>query len=273
MDRSRQISWDHFLSMPLPRRIPEELAHAALKIPEARSSYLLGCIFFLVGLFFCWGFAPVQLVKQWQLQQGESMAAPGLVNRVVETNAKSNGRRIFQYHYQFQPGDGQIHFGSAYTTGKRWSEGDSLDVRYLANDRSISLPQGDRLDKFSVSASLVFIFPIVGFFLIFTPLQQKRFRKYLLQHGKLATATVTSVKTSRWSRLNQHRHTIELVRMEDGMKIVRRTYDLSEASFVYMMLELKEKTMILQDPRRPSWLIFPEMWRDEVSLAIHHPTA
>jgi len=248
-----------FLAMPTPRRIPPTLK--LRKDPAAKTLWIPSLMFIAMGALLSWVFLPLHLPKQWKLDRGPALEATGQVLNEKPTKLSINKTKVYQYHYRFSGENGAVHEGEAFTTGSRWNEGAKIDIRYLQNDPSVSVPVGARMGKGDKMGALVLLFPVLGSLLLTYAVRAHFGRKGLLQNGRVGTAKIAAIQPTLTRVNNQQQYKLTLTRDDDGGTAVHRTHDPAEIAYAEEKLREGLPAPILYDPRKPKRWLFPELWK------------
>lgn len=175
--------------VPPPRWVPLPTACAAL----TGIIGLMGAIFFSFGMLFVWVFgAALHPLDEWRLSRSYA-EAPAVIEEVKGTNANVNRTPVYEYRFQFQPGDGEPVNGTCYTTGQTWNNGDRVIAHYLPENPEVSRLEGSRRSMFSPWILLfLLIFPIVGLALFIPSVVSGAKKIILLRSGEITGATSIS---------------------------------------------------------------------------------
>jgi hypothetical protein len=248
-----------FLAMPTPRRIPPTLQ--LRKDPAIKTLWIVPIIFIAFGGLLSWVFFPFHLPKQWKLDRGPALETTGQVLNEKPTNLSINKTKVYQYRYRFSEKNGVPHEAEAFTTGSRWNEGAKIDVRYLQNDPSVSVPVGARMGQGDKMGALVLIFPVLGCLLLTHAVRAHLGRKGLLLNGRVSAAKIAALQKT-WTKVNnQQQYKITVIREDDGGTAVRRTHDPMEIAYAQVKLDEGQPAQILYNPRKPKHWVFPEVWK------------
>ena len=171
-----------------PRRVP---------LPVVSRTMLgltgwLGGIFLAFGLIFVWIFAGDFRPANELLLAVASTTGEGTISRVTPTGATENNVQVYACDYWFTPSPGTTVTGTSYTTGRRWTEGDRVTVKYVSWDPTITRIEGARSSRFSWGVLFVYIFPLIGAILFATSVYRGWQHVNLLRHGEISGATIIS---------------------------------------------------------------------------------
>ena len=248
-----------FLAMPTPRRIPPTLK--LRKDPAVKTLWIVPLMFIAMGTLLCWTFLPLYLPRQWQLDRGPALETTGQVLSKKPTNLSINKTKVYQYRYRFSEKNGVPHEAEAFTTGSRWNEGDKIDVRYLQNAPSVSVPVGARMGQGDKMGAMVLLFPVLGGLLLIHAVRAHLGRKGLLRNGRVSTAKIAALQKT-WTKVNnQQQYKITVIREDDGGTAARRTHDPAEIAYAEEKLREVQPAPLLYDPRKPKHWVFPEVWK------------
>jgi len=231
-----------------PRSVPMGVRLSAL-VGGAMTQF--GWAFFGFGLIFFWVFFPaIELVSLVEFR-GERETAPGTVVECEETNCKENETRVYAIHYAFTASDGVERRGVSYTTGTPVAAGETVTVEYPKGRPSASRIQGFRRSMFSVWASFVAIFPLVGLAFILVGLRRGIKANRLLAHGKLGHGTLKDKQPTNVTVNNQRVWKLVFeFRADDG-----RTYETTVKTHETRLLEDDAEERLLYDPWDPNYVM------------------
>lgn len=230
-----------------PRPVPMGVRLSAL-VGGAMTQF--GWAFFGFGLVFFWALFPAAELVSLMEFRGERETAPGTVVECKETNSKENETRVYAIHYAFTASDGVERRGVSYATGEQRLAGSAVTVEYPKGKPSASRIQGFRRSTFSVWASFVAIFPLVGLAFILVGLKRGIKANRLLAHGKLGHGTLKDKKPT--SVTVNNRRVWKLVfefRADDG-----RTYETTVKTHETRLLEDEAEERLLYDPWDPNYV-------------------
>ena len=230
-----------------PRPVPMGVRLAAL-VGGAMTQF--GWAFFGFGLVFFWALFPAAEMVSLMVFRGERETAPGTVVECKETNSKENETRVYAIHYAFTASDGVERRGVSYATGERRLAGSAVTVEYPKGRPSASRIQGFRRSTFSVWASFVAIFPLVGLAFILVGLRRGIKANRLLAHGKLGHGVLKDKQPT--SVTVNNRRVCKLVfefRADDG-----RTYETTVKTHETRPLEDEAQERLLYDPWDPNYV-------------------
>ena len=230
-----------------PRPVPMGVRLAAL-VGGAMTQF--GWAFFGFGLVFFWALFPaVELVSLVEFR-GERETAPGTVVECKETNSKENETRVYAIHYAFTASDGVERRGVSYATGERRLAGSAVTVEYPKGRPSASRIQGFRRSTFSVWASFVAIFPLVGLAFILVGLRRGIKANRLLAHGKLGHGVLKDKQPTSVTVNDQRVWKLVFeFRADDG-----RTYETTVKTHETRLLEDEAQERLLYDPWDPNYV-------------------
>jgi hypothetical protein len=246
-----------FYEMPAPRQVPKGVMKAATAPGGGWGFHFYGgIIFFGIGLLFMWSFFPFHLPKQWWLDLGPSRTVSGRILTVEDAEIDSDKR--YRFSYPSEEGEKQ---GIAYITKGGWEVGRPVRVRYLLSHPEIAVPEGARMGPGALGGgSFALIFATVGGVLSFGPVVARFRNSKILRRGSLSTARVTRVEKM-WAQVNDRdQYKLHLTRVDDGMKLVKRTLDRDEISFAMGKQDDGVPVKILYLPGKPKHFLMPQLW-------------
>ncbi|HUX15456.1 MAG TPA: DUF3592 domain-containing protein [Phycisphaerae bacterium] len=229
-----------------PRPVPMGVRLSAL-VGGAMTQF--GWAFFGFGLIFFWVFFPAAELVSLMEFRGERETAPGTVVRCEETNCEENETRVYAVHYAFTASDGVERQGVSYATGTPVAAGETVTVEYPKGKPSASRIQGFRRSMFSVWASFLAIFPLVGLVFIVVGLKRGIKANRLLAHGKLGHGTLKDKKPTSVTVNDQRVWKLVFeFRADDG-----RTYETTVKTHETRLLEDDAEERLLYDPWDPNY--------------------
>lgn len=243
-----------------PRKVPAHVRRAAQGGAGVWIGLLFGLGFGTFGMLFVWLFFPWRLLDDWRLDTG-GQETPGIVRSAVESNMSINEIEVYEYVFAYLFSGRDALTANCYTTGRRWSEGDRVTVRYLPEEPNLARIEGARLSKGGgVMGVVVLIFPAVGYGMIAGLLIVRRRDRLLLENGKVAEVDVLAVDATRTQMNYQTVYKITLSPLPEsgGQSIVVKRWATPEINLLTSHALQKQPIFVLYDPRRPKKLIFPE---------------
>lgn len=254
-----------FLAAPAPRAIPARLRKTALRETAPFGAGLFGFMFMLVGLGFAAVFFPTRQIDQWRLERGvapEVMEARGRIVSAENTNLSINNVKVRVYRFEFTVPDGRRMEGECYTTGRRWSEGASVTVRYAADDPSLAVARGGRLGKTGWASGFVLLFPVAGALIFAWWVRARRRVVKLLIHGQLGDFVVVSVEPTSVSINKQPQFKITLKRVDagEGETHTLRWHQPERLRWVNSRKTGGQAVFGLYDAGKPGRIVLPELW-------------
>ncbi len=154
-----------------------------------------GWIIFTAGMIFFWPFAP----NLGDLVPRDWTEASALIALAEETGASVNEKSVWGYVYDYELA-GVSYSGRAFTTGKSFSTGQTVDIEYDQANPARSRMVGARSSHFSAWVGLItMLFALPGLIMIPFGLRGGLRRISLLANGhfaraKLVTKTPTTMK-------------------------------------------------------------------------------
>lgn len=252
---------DGFLAQSPPHFVPPKISKEAASLKGMWVLLFVGGFFLAMGILLTTIFFPSHVVDEWRLRNGHSESTEGRIIETLNTKATENESPVYKFHYIYQPKNGVERKGVAYITAESWQEGRMLNVRYLVKDPAIAVPDGARMDVFSLFASFVVIFPIVGAAILIGSLRSYLGKRRLLRHGISSTATIASVQKTSMSINDEKVYKIHLTRTDDQRPMMKRSHDSDEITLAQNKLAAASLVTILYDPNQPNQFVFPEIWK------------
>jgi hypothetical protein len=181
---------------PPPRSVPMSLVITNLFNAASQFGWaLLG----FGGIFF-WIFA-MNADLSFVTFRGPVHRITGEVTEIEKTSASEGGSKtrsgtpVYRTHYAYSIA-GQRITGTAYSTGRHPTVGETVEVQYALNDPKESRIEGMRRKMFGAGASFVVIFPLVGLGIAYAGLRVGLKRNHLLRHGLVAMGTMVDKKAT-----------------------------------------------------------------------------
>ena len=142
-----------------PRRVPWSIVAAAMPGPIG----LFGAVFLIFGMVFVILFAgDIRPIDELRLAASRTTAT-ATVTGYNETNSSENDETIYIYRLTFWTPDEQEIEATSYVTGRVWSNGDRVPVRYLPDKPTVAVLENTRHSVFTPWILMcVMIFPAIG---------------------------------------------------------------------------------------------------------------
>jgi hypothetical protein len=217
----------------------------------------MGWLFFGFGLIFVWVFGLNSDVTSFLYFLGERETIRGTIistGRPVASEGGSDtseGTPIYANYYAFTTPDGKQYQGISYATGRKLQVGRLVAIEYTKGNPAISRIKGMRRAIFGPFGLISFIFPVIGFFVIYAGLKKGLKASRLLKHGRIGVGKLKS-KIPTNTRINEQRVyklTFEFSPDEGG------TYDVVSKTHLVDALENDEQEKLLYDPYKPSYAV------------------
>lgn len=239
-----------------PRQVPSHVANAT-RVSGGWMQLLSGVGFFAFGMLFVRVFFPWQFYNDWRL--ADAPTTSGVVREVNDAHMKILGAKVMEYVFMYTP-DGVAREGRCFTSGTRWSSGETVNVRYLKSNPGVACIDGARLSTGGPVGAFVVIFPSVGAGLVVASLVYWRRDRRLLRLGETAEAEVVSVEQTQTRVNNQsvYRVTLQAAELNGGLPVTVKRLNLADVDLATERLEAKQRLFVLYDPAKPKHLIFPE---------------
>lgn len=248
-----------FLAQPAPRYPSPELRKAIRTWRGHRAIVAFGLLFGTFGLLFCFVFLPWKWPLEWKLDHSEPVIVPGQVVEVSATNLSINESKVWKVEVAYRDmGDDRVSTG--YVTGKKFSEGEPVNVRVHPDDPGLSCPEGTRMSEGSLFSSFVLVFPLVGYGLVAGAVVSRARRIKLLTRGRAGTARVIGCKETMTSvdDCKVHKLTLQIPEVP-GTVLIKRHRPL-EVRMLREAMESGDPLKIVYDPAKPKRLLIPEAW-------------
>jgi hypothetical protein len=256
---------DAFLSSAPPRLIPREISNQVMPWRDTWLPCLMGVAVLIFGLAMSGFLMPRHLVSEWRLEKEAVEVVSGEILLSEETKTKVNGSRIWKYEFAYRPVGESKQKGTAYTSGKRWDSGGTVDVRYLLADPRIAVPVGARLDDTTPWFSLILIFPLLGLSSIVSVFYQRIWKRRLLSHGIVGKAVVNAVVRSNIQDSGQPTYQLRMTLCGSGIPFQKRTRDAAEIDAAEAKLKSGEPLNVLYDSNKPRRFFVLDCWATTVA--------
>lgn len=243
-----------------PRQVPDHLIRAARGGPRrVWPAIIFGLLFGGFGTIFMVVFFPWRVLDGIRLSLA-GRPATGLVTAVGETTMSVNDTRVVRYGFTYVTADGRTESAVCFTTGSRWHEGDEVAVRYASGRKPVACIEGARLDQAGWAASFVVIFPLIGFGLAGWMVRQEAAIARLLREGRAVEVDVLAVDATGMQINYQDLYKITLAApgFNRGRPLIIHRTAKPDVNLATQHALQKQPVFILQNPRRPSDLLFPE---------------
>jgi hypothetical protein len=255
------------LASSAPRQVP---AHFAKAVSGGRSSWffpLFGLAFGGFGMLFVVIFFPWRFMDDLRLDSDAARITKGAITEVRSTSMTINERRVMEYVFRYNAGDGQNRNGHCFTTGQRWQSNAEVTVRYLPAKPDVACIEGARLNEGSWGVAFVLVFPLVGAGLIGWYVVHRLNMRRLLREGIVTEVDVISVERTNTRVNDEYVYKIAIASpdLQNGQPIKVRRVDRRYIDLAQKRLQDKQPVYILYDPRNPRRVIFPEALIDSVA--------
>ena len=249
-----------FLSASAPRPVPPMLRRAALRSAGSLGLAIFGAVFLTMGLLFAKLFLPWRQADEWRLAASHPLSAQGRIVSVDKTNMSINKTQVMRYGFECTATQGAPVHGECFTTGRRWSAGSVVNVRYSPAEPALACPEGARLSQGSMGSAFVLIFPLVGGGIIFWVIHARRRMLWLLTNGTLGDFRVMAIEPTRVEINKQPQFKITLQRLDqaDAAPHEVRWYQPALLAFARERQANGQAVFGLFDPAKSKRVILPE---------------
>lgn len=250
-----------FLSASAPRPVPPMIRRAALRNAAPLVMAILGVVFLTMGLFFAKVFLPWRQADEWRLAASHPLSVQGRIISVEKTNLSINKAQVMCYGFEFTTAQGGASVrGECFTTGRRWSTGATVNVRYSPAEPALACPEGARLSEGSLGSAFVLIFPLVGGGIVLWVVRARRRMLWLLKNGTLGDFRVTAIEPTSVTINKQPQFKVTLQRLDlaDAEPHEVRWYQPALLAFARERQENGQAVFGLFDPAKPKRVILPE---------------
>lgn len=248
------------LASPPPRLVPAHVAQAVQGGGCAGWSLpLFGLVFGGFGMIFVVMFFPWRFVDDLRLAASDR-TAPGEIRRAIPTNMSVNKTKVIEYAFAYTPADGRLREARCFTTGRRWSAGEAVTVRYLRGDPDVACVEGARLSQGGWSGVFPVVFPLVGGGIVAWFVVNRRRTGRVLREGAVAEVDVLAVTETMTQVNNQRVYRIDLSNpvQAGGPPVTVRRVRPADIALARKHAGDRQPVFILYDPNKPSRMIFPE---------------
>ena len=249
-----------FLSASTPRTVPPMLRRTALRNVAPLALAISGVVFLTMGLLFAMLFLPWRQADEWWLAASQPTSTQGRIISVDNTNMSINETEVMRYGFEFTATQGALVHGECFTTGRRWSAGSVVNVRYSPTEPALACPEGARLSQGSMGSAVVLIFPLVGGGIIFWVIHARRRMLWLLTNGTLGDFRVTGIEPTSVTINKQPQFKITLQRLDqaDAAPHEVRWYQPALLAFARERQANGQAVFGLFDPAKSKRVILPE---------------
>lgn len=247
------------LAAPPPRVLPRGLRRSALQQAAPLSFGIFGALFGGFGLIFVWLFFPHHVADEWKLNAEDPAQASGVIIGTAETRLKINGQPVVRYAFEFRTTAGIVRRGECFTTGPKWSVGDSVQVLYLRDQPSIARPIGARLSRTSMGTMFVVLFPIGGAGLVLWVFLSRRRTLHAFIHGRVFEAFVTDIEHTQ-TMVNDY-SVYKITFERPGLPqepIILRHWKPKVVAFLQARRDNQQPVFLLNAPQKPKVFLLPE---------------
>jgi hypothetical protein len=247
------------LASPPPRPVPAHVARAATGGGNGGCLPLFGLVFGGFGLVFVVMFFPWRFLDEFRLAASDRMV-PGEIRRVTDTKMSINKTRVIEYTFGYTPADGRVREARCYTTGRRWTVGAAVTVRYVRDDPEVACVEGARLSQGGWSGLFTLVFPLIGGGMVAWFVVSRRRTRGLLRSGLVAEVDVVSVERTNMTVNNQPVYRIVLAgpALLGGQPVTVRRARKADVDLALKHNRDKQPVFILYDPLKPARVVFPE---------------
>jgi len=242
-----------------PRQVSEHVVRAAKKEGVGWGTAVFGLLFGGFGLMFVGLFFPWSIASELELN-ALGRRTTGVIMSQTETNMSVNETKVIAHRFQFTTEDKASHTAECYTTGPRWPNGATIEVRYLPQDPTVACIEGARLNKAGWAAAFIVVFPLIGFGLAGWTLRARRQTGQLLRTGLVAEVDILSVEATNMQVNKQPVYKIILTSpvQPGGEPMTIKRLNRADIDLADRHAKEKQPLFVLYDPRKPARLIFPE---------------
>lgn len=249
------------LAMPPPRKLPREVRRLAVLQAAPLSFGIFGVVFGGFGLMFVAIFFPWKIMSDWRLRAEDTAHANGRIIAVADTTLRLNKTPVAIYAFEYRTTAGTVRRGECYTTGRRWRDGELVQVLYRPEEPAVACPVGARLSPSNMATAFVIIFPLVGAGMtLWVALSRRRVLK-IFRNGAVLQALVTDIEHTQTmvDDYGLFKITLQRVNAPRPQPIHLRHWKPKVVAFLQKRMDAKEPVLVLCDPRKPGNYLLPEM--------------
>jgi len=204
-----------------PRPVPPGLRRK--RRGAARSLGFIGGFFLLLGVPLMVFFFPWRIGADLLLDLGRAATATGRVTAVEETGITtgraedSRGEPVYRVRFAFRGPNGAEVRGVCYTRGRRFGEGETVQVEYAPSRPTRCRIAGSTQAIIGYWGLLAVLFPVAGLLMLSYCLRARRRYLRLLREGVFAYGHVESVVKTNVTINHQRRYRVTVAfRGPDG---------------------------------------------------------
>jgi len=212
-----------------------------------------GWLWFGFTMIFVWVFGSMTSLSGLYFTLGSPDTVSGVVSAIEDTNASENDIPVYANYYTFRVERLEAEYqGVSYTTGQRFSVGETVTVEYLNSNPDISRIQDTRGGIFSPWVlCFIGIFPLIGLIFIIISLVSGFKANYLLSHGKVGLGVLRSKQPTN-TRINGRTVYKLTFEFTDDFG---NSYKATANNHITDLLEDESKEQLLYDPKNPSYAV------------------
>jgi hypothetical protein len=242
-----------------PRRVPDHVRKAAQGGGGGCVLPIFGLGFGTFGMIFVVVFFPWQFLDEWRVGASDR-TTPGEIVRASESNMSLNDIKVWEYAFSYTADGGPPREGTCYTTGRHWTEGAAVTVRYVGANPDLACVEGARLSQGGLFGAFVIIFPLIGYGMVAWFVVSRGRMRRLLRDGLMTEVDIVSVDETNMKVNYQtvYRIVIQGPALQGGQPVTVKRVNKADVNLALKHAREKQPVFILHDPRNPSRVIFPE---------------
>lgn len=219
----------------------------------------VGSVFTVFGSIIAAVCIPWRLPQEVRLALPDAAVVAGIVEQVTDDPSSPYTDRAVSYVYNFTAADGTRHTSHCFTSGPRWRQGDTLQVRHLPGQPELSLPEGGRFDEHGLIGALAVLPVSIGYIMYFGGLRRRRRAVRLLRHGEPLAVHVTQVEATRLTINGARRFRISYEPATGaGVSRTERHTASEIVALAQEALRRRRPLFLLVDSRRPARTLWIE---------------
>lgn len=212
-----------------------------------------GWLWFGFTMIFLWVFGSLTSFNGLYFVLSSPDTVSGVVSAVEDTNASENDTLVYANHYTFRVERLEAEYqGVSYTTGQRFSVGETVTIEYLDSNPDISRIQDTRSGIFSPWVLLIVgIFPLIGLVFIIISLALGFKANYLLAYGKVASGILRSKQPTNTQVNGRTVYKLTFEFFDDFGEVHKAT----AKSHAPALLEDEFEEQVLYHPKNPAYAV------------------
>ena len=246
-----------FLTQRCPRRPSAGIKRAATGGGVA-GMIAFGVFFIIFSLPFMFIFFPWQLHQEVLMKRGSPATASGVVTSAPDSNMRVNDTPVYTVRFVFTVNDVERE-GVSYSTGRRYSSGQTVQIEYLEGNPDIARISGTSITQTGMFGLFVLIFPLAGIGVAYGGLYSYRSKMRILRNGAFAAGQIKDVAATNVRVNNQTVYRIEIdFQIGNGShrQSAYKTYRAAEIALAQKKQSAGQTVGVLYLPENPGKVLF-----------------